>query len=85
VGPIFFNNIIGPSRQRWNKSEMRVYNQIFLPQVLEIVRTIFRREKENKKNYILLMFMSSRELLNPSYRIPYSNILTTACVMATLP
>jgi len=30
VGPIFFNNIIGPSRQRWDRSGMRVYNQAFL-------------------------------------------------------
>jgi hypothetical protein len=30
VGPNFFNNIIGPSRRRWDRSEMRVYNQAFL-------------------------------------------------------
>jgi hypothetical protein len=30
VGLIFFNNIIGPSRQRWDRSGMRVYNQAFL-------------------------------------------------------
>jgi hypothetical protein len=30
VGPIFFNNIIGPSRQMWDKSGIRVYNQAFL-------------------------------------------------------
>jgi hypothetical protein len=30
VGSIFFNNIIGPSRQRWDRSGMRVYNQSFL-------------------------------------------------------
>jgi len=30
VGPIFFNNIIGPSRRRWDRSRMRVYNQAFL-------------------------------------------------------
>jgi len=30
VGPIFFNNIIGPSRRRWDRSGMRVYNQAFL-------------------------------------------------------
>jgi hypothetical protein len=30
VGPNFFNNIIGPSRRRWDKSGMRVYNQAFL-------------------------------------------------------
>lgn len=30
VGPNFLNNIIGPSRQEWDKSEIRVYNQAFL-------------------------------------------------------
>jgi hypothetical protein len=30
VGPYFFNNIIGPHKQEWDRSEMRVYNQVFL-------------------------------------------------------
>jgi len=30
VGPYFFNNIIGPRRQGWDRSGMRVYNQAFL-------------------------------------------------------
>jgi hypothetical protein len=30
VGPNFFNNIIGPSRRRWDRSGIRVYNQAFL-------------------------------------------------------
>jgi hypothetical protein len=30
VGPNFFINLIGPSRRRWDKSGMRVYNQAFL-------------------------------------------------------
>jgi hypothetical protein len=30
VGPNFLNNIIGPSRQGWDKNGMRVYNQAFL-------------------------------------------------------
>jgi len=36
VGPNFFNNIIGPSRRRWDKSEMKVYNQAFLLNLIEI-------------------------------------------------
>jgi len=30
VGPYFFNNIIDPRRQWWDRSGMRVYNQAFL-------------------------------------------------------
>jgi hypothetical protein len=37
VGPIFFNNIIGLNRQRWDRSGMRVYNQAFLIKNSEIV------------------------------------------------
>jgi hypothetical protein len=30
VGPYFFNNIIGPRKQEWDRSGIRVYNQAFL-------------------------------------------------------
>jgi len=30
VGPNFLNNIIGPNRQGWDRSGIRVYNQAFL-------------------------------------------------------
>jgi hypothetical protein len=30
VEPYFFNNIIGPRRQGWDRSGIRVYNQAFL-------------------------------------------------------
>jgi hypothetical protein len=34
VGPYFFNNIIGPRRQWWDRSGMKVYNQAFLEKIL---------------------------------------------------
>jgi hypothetical protein len=36
VGPNFFNNIIGPSRRRWDRSGIRVYNQAFLQSLFVI-------------------------------------------------
>jgi hypothetical protein len=46
VGPYFFNNIIGPRRQGWDRNGMRVYNQAFLNILNRImVYSIFFKKK----------------------------------------